>query len=139
MSINITVLFDGSFWVGVFEGEEKEFLQVTKFTFGQEPREIEVLEFILNDFDKLRFSSPQKDKTLKKELSFKKKQKLIKKTQEEKGIGTKAQNALKLLQEERKIERKTERKTFNKKKNEEEKRLKFLQKQEKKKEKHKGH
>ncbi|MBN1467225.1 MAG: YjdF family protein [Fusobacteriaceae bacterium] len=135
MSINITVLFDGSFWIGVFEREEKEFLQVAKFTFGQEPRETEVLDFILNDFDKLRFSSPQKDKTLKKELSFKKKQKLIKKTQEEKGIGTKAQNALKLLQEERKIERKS----FNKKKNEEEKRLKFLQKQEKKKEKHKGH
>lgn len=135
MSIKITVFYDGSFWVGVFEREEKEFLQVAKFTFGQEPREIEVLEFILNNFDKLRFSSPQKDKILKKELSFKKKQKLIKKIQEEKGIGTKAQNALKLLQEERKIERKT----FNKKKNEEEKRLKFLQKQEKKKEKHKGH
>lgn len=135
MSINITVLFDGSFWIGVFEREEKGFLQVAKFTFGQEPRETEVLEFILNDFDKLRFSSPQKDKALKKELSFKKKQKLIKKIQEEKGIGTKAQNALKLLQEEKKFERKT----FNKKKNEEEKKMKFLQRQEKKKEKHRGH
>lgn len=135
MSIDITVLFDGSFWIGVFEREEKEFLQVAKFTFGQEPREIEVLEFILNDFDKLRFSSPQKEKIVIKELSFKKKQKLIKKTQEEKGIGTKAQNALKLLQEEKKVERKI----FNKNKNEEEKKLKFFQKQEKKKEKHRGH
>lgn len=135
MSINITVFFDGNFWVGVFEKEDEGYLQVSKVTFGQEPRETEVLELILNEFHKLRFSKPQKENILKKELSFKKKQKLIKKMQEEKGIGTKAQNALKLLQEEKKVERKT----FNKKKSEEEKTLRFLQKQEKKKEKHRGH
>ncbi len=106
MSINITVLFDGSFWVGVFEREEKEFLQVAKFTFGQEPREIEVLEFILKDYDKLTFSSPLKVEEKKKDISFKKRQKVIKKLQETIGIGTKAQQALKIQQEEKKLERK---------------------------------
>lgn len=133
--INITVLFDGSFWIGVFEKDENGYFQASKVTFGAEPKEVEVLEFILKDFHKLRFSKPEKEKEEKRELSFKRKQKLIKKMQEDKGIGTKAQNALKLLQEEKKVERKS----FNKRKSEEEKKQKFQQKQEKKKEKQKGH
>lgn len=133
--INITVVFDGSFWIGVFEREENGYFQASKVTFGAEPKEVEVLEFILKEFHSLRFSTPHKEKEEKKEINFKKKQKLIKRMQEDKGIGTKAQNALKLLQEEKKVERKS----YNKRKSEEEKKEKFKQKQEKKKEKHRGH
>lgn len=133
--INITVLFDGNFWIGVFEKEENGYFQASKVTFGAEPKETQVQEFILKEFQKLKFSPHQKENEEKKELSFKKKQKFIKKTQEKNCIGTKAQNALKLLQEEKKIEKRS----YNKIKSEEDKKLKFQQKQKQKKEKHKGH
>ena len=135
MSIKITVFYDESFWVGFFEKEENFQITVAKYTFGIEPRETEVLEFILKDYDKLTFSSPLKVEETKKDVRFKKRQKAIKKLQETTGVGTKAQQALKIQQEEKKVERKN----YKKLKKEIRKKEQFQLKQEKRKEKHKGH
>lgn len=46
----MTVFFEGSFWVGVFERAEDGKLSVCRVVFGSEPRDYEVWEFILKNY-----------------------------------------------------------------------------------------
>lgn len=52
----LTVLFEEPFWVGVFEKIENGRLSVAKVTFGAEPKDCEVYEFILKHYYDLQFS-----------------------------------------------------------------------------------
>lgn len=56
VSGKLTVYFDEPFWVGVFERIEDGNLSVAKVTFGAEPKEYEVYEFILKHYNSLQFS-----------------------------------------------------------------------------------
>ena len=62
----LTVYFDNPFWVGVFERIEDGKLSVCKVIFGAEPKDHEVLEFVLKHYSQLKFSSPV-DVKVKKE------------------------------------------------------------------------
>ena len=62
----LTVYFDDPFWVGVFERIEDEKLSVCKVTFGAEPKDYEVLEFVLRNYSQLKFS-PSVDVEVRKE------------------------------------------------------------------------
>ena len=55
-SITLTVLFDAPFWVGIFERVENGRLTVAKVTFGAEPKDYEVHDFVLWHFYDLKFS-----------------------------------------------------------------------------------
>lgn len=137
-SVKLTVLFNDPFWIGIFEIEEGEHYKVSKVTFGAEPKDEEVFEFILRNFYKLKLKKLETNEEksfIKKKINPKRMQREIKKEIENKGIGTKAQIALKKQHEENKIERK---KRSKKQKEEEEKRM-FEIKKNKRKEKHKGH
>lgn len=135
VSNRLTVYFEDSFWVGVFERVEREKISVTKVTFGAEPKEHEIQEFILRNYYNLQFS-PTLDTVVKEaKKNPKRMQREAKKQMQEKGIGTKSQQALKLQQEQNKLVRK-ERKRERK---EEEALRRFTLKQQKKREKHKGH
>ncbi|HCW53232.1 MAG TPA: DUF2992 domain-containing protein [Clostridium sp.] len=134
----LTVLYNEPFWIGIFEVEEGECYKASKVTFGAEPKDTEVYEFLLKNYYRLNFVSIESDKDenkLKKKENPKRLQKKIHKEVQDKGIGTKAQIALKKQHEENKIERK--KRTKEEKKAEEERLYKI--KQQKKKEKHKGH
>ena len=50
METKLTVYFDDPFWVGVFERIEDGKLSVSKITFGAEPKDYEVLEFVLEHY-----------------------------------------------------------------------------------------
>ena len=115
----LTVFFEEPFWVGIFERIEDGKLSVAKVTFGAEPKDYEVQEYIQKD---LRRNPKRMQREVKKQML-------------EIGIGTKSQQALKLQQEQNKQERKEKRR---KKKEAEEQRM-FELKQRKKREKHKGH
>ena len=52
----LTVFFEEPFWVGVFERMSGSELSAAKVTFGAEPKEYEIAEFILKKYDRLRFS-----------------------------------------------------------------------------------
>ena len=131
----LTVYFDDPFWVGVFEHTEDGKLSVSKVTFGAEPKDYEVLEYIIRNYYRLKFS-PAVDTVVKEsKRNPKRLQRDAKKTVLEKGIGTKSQQALKLQQEQNKLERKVK----NREQKEEEALRVFELKQQKKKEKHKGH
>ena len=56
MRINLTVFFEAPFWVGVFERIDDGKLSVCKVTFGAEPKDYDVWEFILQNYDRMVFS-----------------------------------------------------------------------------------
>lgn len=134
---SLTVLFEEPFWRGIYEWEEEGHYKVMKITFGSEPKINEVYEFILTNWNRL---TPQDVKTVaasesKKSSNPKRMQRIAKKQMQGKGIGTKAQQALKEQQEQGKLERKA----VSKAQKEAEKAMKFELRQEKRKQKHRGH
>lgn len=135
MMIKLSVLFDAPFWIGVLEKESAGKLTACKVTFGAEPKDYEVQEFLMQNFNRLRFSPPVDSvKEVKEHINPKRLQRDVKKQVESTGIGTKSQQALKLMQEEGKLERKTK----SREQREAEKELQFELKQQKRKEKHRG-
>ena len=52
----LTVFFEEPFWVGIFERVENGKLSVSKVTFGTEPKDYEIWEFVLKEYDRLQFS-----------------------------------------------------------------------------------
>lgn len=135
MSGRLIVYFDDPFWVGIFERVENGKLSVAKVTFGAEPKDYEIQEFIIRKYYRLKFSSAVDTVVKEGKRNPKRLQRDAKKMVLEKGIGTKSQQAIKLLQEQNKLERKAK---SREQKEAEELRL-FELKQQKKKEKHKGH
>ena len=134
ISGKLTVFFENPFWVGIFENFENDNLSVCKVTFGSEPKEYEIYDFILKKFYNLRFSNEMKSNFRKKAKNPKRRQREIKKELQSKKILKKSEEILKLQYEENKKERKVK----TKQEKEDEKQRKFLLKQEKKKKKHRG-
>ena len=135
VSGKLTVFFEDPFWVGVFEQIEDGKLLVMKVTFGAEPKEYEVQEYIKKYYYSLQFSPAVETDVKEKKRNPKRMQRDAKKQMQENGIGTKSQQALKMQQGQNKLKRKLK----NREKKEAEKIRMFELKQQKKKEKHKGH
>lgn len=135
VSGRLLVFFEAPFWIGVFEQVCDGKLLACKVTFGAEPKNADVLWFILNHYDKLKFSpAVDCEERFLKRVNPKRLQREAKKQVTDMGIGTKSQQALKLQHERGKQERKER---FGKEQ-EAEKQCRFELKQQKKKEKHKG-
>jgi len=134
ISGKLTVFFENPFWVGIFENFENDNLSVCKVTFGSEPKEYEIYNFILKKFYDLRFSNEMKSNFRKKAKNPKRRQREIKKELQSKKFLKKSEEILKLQYKENKKERKIK----TKQEKEAEKQRKFLLKQKKKKQKHKG-
>ncbi|SFQ49669.1 Protein of unknown function [Lachnospiraceae bacterium XBB1006] len=130
----LTVYFEDPFWVGIFEKIEEEKMTVSKVTFGAEPKDYEVWDFVLKNYSHLKFSPPVEVKVKKEASNPKRIQREARRQAQKQGIGTKSQQALQLQREENKLERKT----ISREQKEAEKQRQFDLKQQKKKEKHKG-
>ena len=135
VSGKLTIYFEDPFWVGVFERIENRKLSVAKVTFGVEPKDYDVLEFINRNYYHLQFSPAVETVVKDTKKNPKRAQRDAKKQTLETGIGTKSQLALKLQQEQNKQERKVRSREQRDAKSQ---RLSEL-KQMKKKEKHRGH
>ena len=130
----LTVFFEEPFWVGVFERIEDGKLFVAKVTFGAEPKDYEVQDYIQKYYFSLKFS-PAVETVVKDIKRNPKRMQREAKKMLKNGIGTKSQQALKLQQEQNKQKRKER---SRRKKEAQEQRM-FELKQQKKREKHKGH
>lgn len=131
----LTVYFEEPFWIGIFERYEDGKLSAAKVTFGAEPKDYEVHQFILEHYYDLQFSSAVSAIAKETKKNPKRAQRDAKKQMQETGIGTKSQQALKMQQEQNKQQRKE---------NSREQRIAeaermYALKQQKKKEKHRGH
>ncbi len=133
---NLTIYFESPFWVGVFERTSDGSLEVCKIVFGAEPKDYETHEYLLKNWHLLRFSSPvEADEANRAKINPKRMQREVSMQLKRQGIGTKAQQALKLQREENKIIRKQK----SREQREAEKDMQFILRQKKKKEKQKGH
>ena len=130
-----TVFFEDPFWVGVFERIENGKLSAAKVTFGAEPKDYEVQEYIQKCYYSLQFSPAVATVVKEKKKNPKMMQRDAKKQMQENGIGTKSQQALKLQQKQNKQERKRR----SREQKELDKQRLIELKQQKKREKHKGH
>lgn len=137
VSSKLTVMFEEPFWIGLYEREYGGRYEVCKITFGPEPKDYEVYAFLLDNRQRLVFSPPiAAEKTKEKRIDPKRMQRQIsRQLASYEGIGTKAQQALKLQHEEGKQARK--KRTKEEKDAEAERR--FEQRQQKRKDKHNGH
>ena len=130
----LTVYFDDPFWVGVFERYDENGLSVCKTTFGAEPTDAQLYEFVLQNSADLRFSPSVETIFRQAADNPKRRIKNARKAMVNTGIGTKSQQALKLQRDFLNAERTAE----NRQRKNEREREKFELKQEKKKQKHKG-
>ena len=134
VSGRLTVYFEGPFWVGVFERIEDGKLSAAKVTFGAEPKDYEIYEFILKHYYSLQFSPAVAAVVKEAAKNPKRMQRDVIKQLRNTGIGTKSQQALKLQQKQNKQERKVK----SREQKLTEARRMFELKQQKKKEKHRG-
>lgn len=133
----LTVRFEDPFWIGLFERWEGESYSVCKVTFGPEPRDAQVWEYLLRSFPHLPFS-PAVPAERRAEGAVNPKRARRQARRELEGTsrtGTRAQQALALQREAgRQAGREKDR---TRREAEEERR--FRLRQEKRREKHKGH
>ena len=93
--------------MGVFERVSDRKLSVCKVTFVAEPKEYVIYDFVLMNYYWLRFSPTVATDVKEVGRNPKRIQREVRKQMQNTGIGTKSQQALKLHQEQLKIERKT--------------------------------
>ena len=135
MKASLTVFFEDPFWVGVFERIEDGKLSVCKVTFGAEPKSYEILEYALQHYYELVFSPAIETEIRQAADNSKRRSRNARKQLENMGIGTKSQQALQRQRE----EMKKERRQISREEREAEAQRRFELKQEKKKEKKRGH
>ena len=131
--IRLTVYFDDPFWAAVCECEDGRKMQAAKIIFGAEPKDAEVYAYFLSHWPSFspavslarKVHKPHNPKRAQREAA----------RQLEMGLGTKAQQALRLQYE----QNKQERKAMRQKEAEEQKQRQFALRQQKRKQKHRGH
>ena len=110
-------------------------MSVCKVTFGTEPKDYDVWEFVLRYYDELVFSPVVESETRQTADNPKRRLRNARKQTERSGIGTKSQQALQMQRE----EMKTERRQISREQRDAEAQRRFEMKQVKKKEKRRGH
>lgn len=133
--VKLTVFFEEPFWVGVFERIQADRLSACKITFGAEPRDYEVWAYVLKNYGHLKFS-PAVDACSRKRASNPKRlqREIRKQSQQTAGVGTKSQQALQMQREQSKQDRKAKCRD----RREADQLRRFMLKQQKRKEKHRG-
>lgn len=132
----LTVYFDPPFWVGLYQREEEDGVRVCRVVFGGEPKDQQVLDWFQSHFRELRFSPPvaggrSPDRAVNPKRARREATKAVRPT----GTGTKAQQAIQLQRE----QTKQSRQAISKAQREAERERKLAIRQEKRREKHKGH
>ena len=135
MTVSLTVFFEDPFWIGVFERTEDGKLSVCKVIFGAEPKDNEAWALILGRWHTLAFSPAVEADAHRAADSQKRRRRNAARQMASTGVGTKAQQALQGPRE----EMKTEHREISREEREAEKQRQFELRQQKKKDKHRGH
>ncbi len=132
---DLTIMFESSLWIGIYERHDDGQYEVCKIIFGAEPKDYEIYDFLLKNRKNMKFCSPIKSEIEKeRKINPKRMRREINNRLQNKGIGTKARQALKMQREQNKLERKK----INREQKEAEKDRQYALRSEKKKAKHKG-
>jgi hypothetical protein len=136
-SIQLTVFFESPFWVAVAEFHCEGNYHVLRRVFGSEPSNAEVHQFVLFELFQLPVQTEMKTTAFRisQHLNPKRLKREAQKAVSLKGVGTKAQMTLQMDLENRKKEKRIR----SRLEREAEAKHQFALRQEKRKEKHKGH
>jgi len=135
MEGKLTIYFDDPFWVAVLEREDEAGYQAARVVLGSEPSDAEAYQFFLKNYGAFQFDVVHESMRLPKaRVNFKRALREARKSMQAQGVGTRAQEAMKAEM----AQHKQERRTVRKEEREQAEREHFLQRQEKKKEKHRG-
>ena len=131
--------FDKKFWVGTFERTDREGYAVAKYIFGGEPTDPEVYEFVLNHYQELNFGALKEFKLEIKRMNPKRAQREVRKEMDRIKETTKPSTLAQDYMREELEKKKKQRKELSSIEKQAHKEAQFAIKQQKKKEKHKGH
>lgn len=138
-TVKATIFFEKRFWVGTFERTDKEGYAVARHIFGAEPSDPEVYEFVLNHYVELKFGEAKEVSIQIHRMNPKRVQREVrlemKKMKETSKPSTLAQDYMREEIEKKKKERKSISRAEKQARKDEQ----FFLKQEKRKEKHRGH
>ncbi|WP_139650548.1 YjdF family protein [Raoultibacter phocaeensis] len=139
-SSTLTILHDGQFWVGICEREEDGLYGARRIVFGpHEPTDETVLAFVCARWHRLAFRMGTREgresPVRRGKINPKRMQRIVRRTIEDRGVGTKAQQAVREGYEAAKTERKKE----DRAERHDEAQRRFQLKQQKRKEKKRGH
>ena len=133
---SFTVLFQEPFWIGVAERWDETGYRAAKVTFGAQPTDGEILQWLEREWHRLRFSPPQRAEGAAPlgHQNPKRARREAARAVERRGLGTKAQQALSAQREQEGEARRTRSREDRRAESE----RKFLLRQEKKREKRRG-
>jgi hypothetical protein len=134
VTVRLSVFFEDPFYIGICERRMNDRLAVCRIIFGAEPKDYEILEYVLEKWQELKFSPTINDVVIKECTNPKRMQRTVNRQLKNMEIGTKSQQALKLQQTNSKLERTIKRHERKDAENERQ----FILKQQKRKGKHKG-
>lgn len=83
ITIKATIYYEDYFWVGMFERVDKQGYAAARKVFGSEPADAEVYEFVLNNFDELKFGQAKAFELKIKRTNPKRVQRMVRKEMEE--------------------------------------------------------
>lgn len=135
VSSTLTLYHDGQFWVGIIEHVEDRKLGVARIVFGAEPSDEEILQFVVSRWEKLTFYGNEESEPDSLARNPKRRMREAAKALRKPAMSTKAQQAISAQRESKKLESTRERS----RKRQEEKQARFVQRAEKRKQKHRGH
>jgi hypothetical protein len=108
VELTLTVMFDGTFWIGLFERLESGELRVARYVFGSEPSAPEVLNLLVKNYARIQYSNVSLEADLPERPSNPKRaQRLAQRSVLAFGSQSKSQDVIRLELEARKLERKT--------------------------------
>lgn len=132
----LTILFAEPFWIGVYERTDSGGAQVSRVVFGAEPSDGQVYAWLQASFWRLQFSPMAAQQTATTARNPKRLQRQISKALRQTGVGTKAQQALKLQQEQLALARSAQRR--QRREERQQRQYMLRQQKKKKKKKHRG-
>ena len=128
---SFTVLFQPPFWVGILERWDEEGYSAAKVTFGAQPTDAQIYEWIGREWHRLRPSpAAEGDRPAAERKNPKRAQREARAATQARGIGTRAQEALSRQREQEGLARQAVRRQTRR----EEAERKFLLRQQKKRE-----
>lgn len=137
--IKATIFFERRFWIGTFERTDKEGYAIARHIFGGEPSDPEIHEFVLNHYHELKFGEAKEIHIEIQRMNPKRVQREVRremaKMKETARPSTLAQDYMREELE----KKKKERKKISSAEKQARKDDQFSLKQEKRKEKHRGH
>lgn len=138
-TIKATIFFEKRFWVGTFERTDKDGYAVARHIFGGEPSDPEIHEFVLKHYHELKFGELKEVTIQIQRMNPKRVQREVRREMEKMRETTKPSTIAQDYMREEMEKKKMEKKSISSAEKQARKDEQFAIKQEKRKEKHRGH